>query len=565
MDYITELLKHSNYYEPGGVLVNDPKPMPGQKEPRCLYLFDDGIPVEYSVVMPVHDQEDIIVDNLLSVLLMTTGAFELIVICDGCTDGTTPRVMRFLENNRAAGLHKVILISQPSSIFETSSDNMGFRLSSGKYVVEVQSDMKMMTYGYNYLLSVPTRVYDDVIAVSARCCHSFPGVPFVGKGRLDAFVDRPLHIEYDEMNKFYVCDTVNRGPLLLVRDKLKELGYLDEANFVLGNDDHDLMVRARASKGWICGYVPIEFMSPLRWGTTRKVRSAMDSEFLDLRRKRSNGGFLKNAHKYAGPNFVTEMALFNQRGAGKLLAAKGSSESVTVVTGASSNHFFSMCQCVDSVLRNSCKARVVAYDLRLTDSERTTFKSLFPTVELRRFCYEYYPAFFDIEVEAGQYAWKPSILREVVSEFGGVVIWADAGNIVDDLESLVDAVRCHNIYTPLSCGGIIDWTHKGTLEYMNVKDSELQLRCRNGALVGLDASVPYAKAFADEWASYSSIEDCIAPRGSDRSNHRQDQAVLTILFYRYLTSYGFHDLKEYAGFTVHNDTPRMPAHILGPR
>ena len=34
-----------------------------------------------------------------------------------------------------------------------------------------------------------------------------------------------------------------------------------------------------------------------------------------------------------------------------------------------------------------------------------------------------------------------------------------------------------------------------------------------------------------EWAEYSQIEECIAPIGSNRFNHRQDQAVLTLLIY----------------------------------
>ena len=46
------------------------------------------------------------------------------------------------------------------------------------------------------------------------------------------------------MNKFYVAETCNRGPLLFVGRRLKALNYLDEDNFVLGDDDHDVMARA---------------------------------------------------------------------------------------------------------------------------------------------------------------------------------------------------------------------------------------------------------------------------------------------------------------------------------
>ena len=36
---------------------------------------------------------------------------------------------------------------------------------------------------------------------------------------------------------------------------------------------------------------------------------------------------------------------------------------------------------------------------------------------------------------------------------------------------------------------------------------------------------------AKKWAYYSKQRECISPDGSDRSNHRQDQSLLSILFY----------------------------------
>ena len=36
---------------------------------------------------------------------------------------------------------------------------------------------------------------------------------------------------------------------------------------------------------------------------------------------------------------------------------------------------------------------------------------------------------------------------------------------------------------------------------------------------------------ASQWSKYSQIEECIAPKNSNRFNHRQDQAVLTLLIY----------------------------------
>jgi hypothetical protein len=46
-------------------------------------------------------------------------------------------------------------------------------------------------------------------------------------------------------------------------------------------------------------------------------------------------------------------------------------------------------------------------------------------------------------------------------------------------------------------------------------------------------------------------KNCIAPNGSNRQNHRQDQAVFSILFYKYLNTSSFSN--NYLGYTIHND------------
>jgi len=59
---------------------------------------------------------------------------------------------------------------------------------------------------------------------------------------------------------------------LLHRGKLEELGFLNETDFFLDNSDHDLMARAFLEKQYMCGYVPIEFNSPIQDGSTRNTK-----------------------------------------------------------------------------------------------------------------------------------------------------------------------------------------------------------------------------------------------------------------------------------------------------
>ncbi len=261
----------------------------------------EGEGPEYSIVMPIHNQEGIVVTNLEALVMNTVGRYEIILIFDGCSDLTEVHALKWLRqiagNREQLNISRVLCFRSQTSLFETSADNLGFRNSQGRYIVEIQADQKMMTFGYNWLLSRPCRAWpDEIFAVSGRCCTLWLDFGS-GYGQLGGKVEHPLKLDYDEMNRFYIGETVCRGPLLIVREKLHQLNYLDEVNFVLENDDHDLAARAYTQFQWLCGYVPIEVYAPLSLGSTRKHRDPANTRILEQRRRQGNGGFLAQWHR----------------------------------------------------------------------------------------------------------------------------------------------------------------------------------------------------------------------------------------------------------------------------
>lgn len=296
-----EKLIHSQYFN-HGIFINNPSPVDGQGQAHVSFMYQreeatsNGI--EYSIVIPVYNQQQIIVDNVSSAIEMMGGkdAFEVIIICDGCDDGTELKVTDFFKNYASMyeRLDRAVVVHQPTPIFETACDNMGFLLSRGNYVLEVQADMKVLTYNYNEILRMPFRLQHipEVCGVSGRCCHAWRGS--VGFGMLGADFGTPGLIPPNWKYKFFIADTCNRGPLLLDRKKLIELQYLDQQNFYLDDSDHDYFARARYLKGWICGYVPIDVYAPLQLGSNRKARNEENERVLKFLKKRSNGGYLKN-------------------------------------------------------------------------------------------------------------------------------------------------------------------------------------------------------------------------------------------------------------------------------
>ncbi len=223
-----------------------------------------------------------------------------------------------------------------------------------------------------------------------------------------------------------------------------------------------------------------------------------------------------------------------------------------IATGASENHARSLIQFLHSIpIQN--RTQIYMWDLGLSRQTLETIRTQFPTIQIRRFPFEDYPPYFDIQRNAGEYAWKPVLLWRTAQEIQeGVLLWCDAGNrFVGSLEPLRITIQSQGIYSPISSGTVEKWTHPQCLAYLGVEREMLGMPPRNGAIVGFDLSQGRAWNVLEEWSQLAQIQHCIAPRGSDRSNHRQDQAVFSILYYRY--TQGAMLENHYISLQIHQD------------
>ena len=220
------------------------------------YDYNDISNIEYSVIIPVYNQEKIVTKNVNSILKYTGGLFEIILILDFCYDNTELNLINFLDNytHFNNNLSKIFIFKQAKTpIFEASCDNIGFIMSKGKYCLEIQADMEMIENDYNLHLTKPFKLLNNVLAVSGRCAHNLFDRPG-GIGKLGKLIDKNVTELKIDKNKFYTYETCNRGPLLFDRQKLKLLNCLDEVNYHLNNSDHDIMIRGYLKYGYICGY-----------------------------------------------------------------------------------------------------------------------------------------------------------------------------------------------------------------------------------------------------------------------------------------------------------------------
>ncbi len=245
----------------------------------------------FSVVMSVFNQETIINSNIISILRNMKDPFELIVVLDACTDQTKSNILNLLfellertqnsivndtknakENPKQKHVHFVpdneqlsmgdccciIVIDTVQSVFETQCNNIGFKLSSAPNIIEVQAHMTMNQYGFNLTLEKPLLYYNDFISISGHGCHGLHGSNCVGCVD-DVSLTSSSVSQWQDDRFCYVSATVVRGPLLFDAEKLKEMNYLNDAQFARDCDETDLFFRSWKRKGYRTGYIHIEF------------------------------------------------------------------------------------------------------------------------------------------------------------------------------------------------------------------------------------------------------------------------------------------------------------------
>jgi len=233
-----------------------------------------------------------------------------------------------------------------------------------------------------------------------------------------------------------------------------------------------------------------------------------------------------------------------------------SKQKLVIVTGADSSHFKSLYQLLDSLDVYEKNTKTIVFDLGISTKERDVIKKKFPNFELRIFDYTQYPSYFNIKVNAGEYAWKPVIINDILNEFKTSVCWLDAGNVVvKPLINLRKIIEINGFYSPFSKGNISDWTHSKTLKYLGVSDNKYILKQLNlnGACVSVNYNEINSRRVIQKWSDCAKNKDCIAPKGSSRENHRQDQAVLSTLVYKHLPKIGKKMMYKKLGFKTHQD------------
>jgi len=228
---------------------------------------------------------------------------------------------------------------------------------------------------------------------------------------------------------------------------------------------------------------------------------------------------------------------------------------LVIVTGASQNHARPLLNLLFSLDRHEPETPVVVYDLGLKPATLDILRR--QRRNLVTFRFEDYPPHVDPD-NLANYAWKPAMVHEVAQAHGFPLLYLDAGDLV---HARLDRVRAElgrvGIYSSHSANTIGHWAHPLMLEAMQVEPELLAERNRNGATIGFGDHA-LGRELAASWYDACMKPEIICPPGATRSNHRFDQAVLSVLIARLQRRHDLALADALLDISIHNDSLSWP-------
>lgn len=220
------------------------------------------------------------------------------------------------------------------------------------------------------------------------------------------------------------------------------------------------------------------------------------------------------------------------------------------ITGSSENHEICMLNLLLSVLRYHNEFLFCIWDLGLSKEMIKYFKRLekeYNMIKIFKFNYDNYPSYVNINKNFGEYAWKPIIIKKSYYYFKRPIIWLDAGCIITgSINCIIKYIKEKDVWSTYAKHSIRKYTHIGTINYFNIDYNLLWNKCCSAGTIAFMYPSKLARIIIDRWYKCAIIKECLAPRGSNKWNHRQDQTAFSII----VNLYGRKEICDKIGYNV---------------
>ena len=147
--------------------------------------------------------------------------------------------------------------------------------------------------------------------------------------------------------------------------------------------------------------------------------------------------------------------------------------------------------------------------------------------------FDKYPEYFGLKYH--NYAFKSACIWETMHMMSSDnLFWLDAGcGIKNELKAIRILLRVFGFYSPFSSTSVGDLTYPAVLNEFDPMGANGfgKKRMLSGGVVGLNIRNNDATQIIREWHQLTYRQDLLAPEGSNRDNHRQDQSLLSLVYY----------------------------------
>lgn len=182
----------------------------------------------FSIIMPTYNQSEFIRRAILSVIEQTYASWELIIVDDGCTDGTEENVKDYLETynniayirnqtNKGMGhaINQGLAVARYSYIAYLPSDDFYYvnHLQDLKERFEESGDIVLVYSGMRYDLNDTVVYSSDYQTLGVREGYSLQLAQTAHRKTEDRWVERDEWVT-DDLYRMFWCRLVDKGAFI---------------------------------------------------------------------------------------------------------------------------------------------------------------------------------------------------------------------------------------------------------------------------------------------------------------------------------------------------------------
>lgn len=216
-----------------------------------------------SILLTTHNKENLI-DFVCHGIkdTISENVNQVIVVFDGCTDGTEARVKDIFPYLRS---NVKVDYVYTDDVFELRANNAGMKLVENDYVISIQDDMVIKEKNFDKRMILPFQSFDDIFSVTSFVAHNNTYNKATGAiNYLDV-----ASKDNSSRDIFYAREYANRGPIMYDFRNFEKLNYYDEWFAPCSYDDLDICLRAVKELNKVSGLYWIDYVSKVEWGTSR--------------------------------------------------------------------------------------------------------------------------------------------------------------------------------------------------------------------------------------------------------------------------------------------------------